>query len=133
LLLVHVIELPEVTPLDAAVPYVDRRAAQILRAGERVAAAHDRRVQALTVRARSAGQALLDEMIEKGVDLAVLGSHQNRTMSEILWGTTHQYLTRRAPCRILLDVPARKRRQRANPAVKRSRPSSDSAMINSAA
>lgn len=108
LVLVHVIEIPEVTPLTAPMPDVDREAEQVLRAGADVARRHKRKFRTQVFRARSAGKALLQELKDRKIALAVLGSHHGRSLREVLTGTTHQYLARRAPCRLLLDIPARK-------------------------
>jgi nucleotide-binding universal stress UspA family protein len=108
LLLVHVIELPDTTPLDAEVPDLEKRAQQILRAGERVARRSRMKVNTLILRARSAGRALLDEMKERKIELAVLGSHHGRSLGELFLGTTHQFLVRHAPCQVLLSIPPRK-------------------------
>lgn len=108
LLLVHVIEVPEITPLDAPLPVLDREAEQILRAGADVARRHRRKFHTQILRARSAGKALLGELKERKAALAILGSHHERSLREFLAGTTHQYLARRAPCRLLLDIPPRK-------------------------
>jgi nucleotide-binding universal stress UspA family protein len=108
LLLVHVIELPEITPLNAPIPDLDRQAEQILHVGADVARRHRRKVRTQVMRARSAGKALLEELKDRKVALAVLGSHHGRSLQEYLLGTTHQYLAQRAPCRLLLDIPPRK-------------------------
>ena len=57
--------------------------------------------------ARLAGEALLDELKEKKIDLAVLGYHHKRTLGEMLLGTTHDYLARHAPCHLLMSIPPR--------------------------
>ena len=69
LLLVHIIELPDPTPLDAEVPDLEAMAKKILRAAERVASRSEMKVSGLVLRAHDAGPALLDEMKEKKVDL----------------------------------------------------------------
>ena len=59
----------------------------------------------LVIRAHNAGPALLDEMKEKKVDLAVIGYHHRRTLGEILLGTTAQHLATHAPCHLVIDIP----------------------------
>lgn len=110
LLLVHVIEVPDVTPLDAKLPDLERKAEQVLRAAARVAQHSGREFRTVVLRARAAGRALLDLMREEHMELAVLGSHHGRTVREFLFGTTHQFLARYAPCRILLSIPPAKTR-----------------------
>jgi nucleotide-binding universal stress UspA family protein len=107
LLLVHVIELPDVTPLDAEVPELDKVAGKVLRAAERVVRRHGLKCTSSVYRAHSAGDALLSEMTEKNADLAVFGYHHKRTLGEILLGTSAQYLSSHAPCPVLFLVPPR--------------------------
>lgn len=108
LTLVHVIELPAATPLDAAVPELEAAGKKILAAAARVARRSRMKVETLLLRARSAGQALVDECKERRIELAVVGYHRNRTLGELLLGTTHQYLAKHAPCQLLMSIPPRK-------------------------
>jgi nucleotide-binding universal stress UspA family protein len=105
LLLVHIIELPDPTPLDAEVPDLDAMAKKILRTAERVASRSEMKVSRLVLRAHDAGPALLDEMKEKKVELALIGYHHRRTLGEIVLGTTAQHLASHAPCHLLIDIP----------------------------
>ncbi len=105
--LVHVIELPEPTPLTADVPDLEATAREILERGEQVARRGGMTVHAVTLRAHNAASALLDEMEQNKIELAVLGYHHRRTLGEIILGTTAQHLARHAPCHILLSIPRR--------------------------
>ncbi len=108
LLLEHVIELPDITPLDADVPNLEAAAKKILRAAERVARKSRMKVKTRVVRAHSAGQAILDELKELKADLAVLGYHHGRSVGELLLGTTAKHVAYHAPCHVLLSIPPRK-------------------------
>lgn len=108
LLLVHVIELPDITPLDAEVPDLEATGRRILRTAERVARRSRLKATTLVLRAHSAGAALLDELKTKRMDLAVLGYHHGRTLGEILLGTTAKHIAAHAPCHVLMSVPPRK-------------------------
>ena len=107
LLLVHVIELPDNTPLNAEVPNLEAEARKVLRAGERVARRSRLNVKTLTLRAHSASFALLDELKEKKSDLAVLGYHHGRTLGEVVFGTTAKHLAAHAPCHVVLSISPR--------------------------
>jgi nucleotide-binding universal stress UspA family protein len=109
LVLVQIIELPLATPLDAPTPDLESRARKILRAAERVARHSKMKVKSKLLRARLAGEAILDEMKEEKIELAVLGYHHKRTLEEFFLGTTSQLLIKRAPCPVLLAVPPRKK------------------------
>jgi nucleotide-binding universal stress UspA family protein len=108
LLLVHIIELPDPTPLDAEVPGVDAAAARIIAKGKRVARRNRMKASTLVLRARNAASALLDEMKERKIELAVLGYHHRRTLGEILLGTTARHLANQAPCHVVLSIPPRR-------------------------
>lgn len=108
LLLAHVIELPDPTPLDADVPEMEAEAQRILRAAERVAKRRQIKTRGQVFRAHDAGEALLEEMKQSKIDLAVLGYHHRRTLGEILLGTASQHISRHASCNLLISIPARK-------------------------
>ena len=107
LTLVHVIELPDPTPLDADVPRLEAEAAKILRAGERVAHRGGLRVQTTVLRAHNAGYALIDEMQSGRFELAVIGYHHGRSLGEVLLGTTAQHVAKQAPCHLVCLIPPR--------------------------
>jgi nucleotide-binding universal stress UspA family protein len=107
ILIVHVIELPDPTPLDADVPQLDAVAKGIIQNAERIALQHGMKAGSEVVRAHSAAAAMLDEMKKHEVDLAIVGYHHGRTFGEFLLGTTAQHLARNAPCRVLLSIPPR--------------------------
>jgi len=105
LFMIHVIELPDITPLDADIPQLEAEAEKIIKAAKRVARSSRMNVSAQIVRAHSAGAALLEELQEERIDLLVLGSHRRKTLGEVFFGTTHDYLARRAKCEVLLHIP----------------------------
>jgi nucleotide-binding universal stress UspA family protein len=106
--LVHVIKLPDNTPLNAEVPNLEAKARKILGAGERVARRSGLSAKTLVLRAHSASFALLDELKEKNCDLAVLGYHHGRTLGEVVFGTTAKHLATSSPCHMVLSIPPRK-------------------------
>ncbi len=107
LVLVHVIELPDVTPLDAPVPDLEAAAKKILRTGERVARRSRMKSSTLLLRAHAAGAALLEELKIRKIELAVIGYHHGRTLGEILLGTTAKQLAGHAPCHVVISIPPR--------------------------
>jgi nucleotide-binding universal stress UspA family protein len=113
LLLVHVVELPDQTPLDADVPDLDTTARKILRVGERIARRARLAAKPIIVRSHSAGLALLEELNEKNTDFAILGHHHPHTLGELLFGTTARHVIAHAPCHVLLNISPRERHRRA--------------------
>jgi nucleotide-binding universal stress UspA family protein len=110
LVLVHVVELPDPTPLDADIPDLEAKGRQILDTAAGLALQGGLHVATRLFRARSAGDALLDEITANGIDLAVIGYHHRRTLGELLLGTTASYMARRAPCHLICVVPPHLRR-----------------------
>lgn len=106
---IHIIELPDPTPLDAEVPELEKIALTVLASAQRVARKHRRTIKTKILHARSAGPALVDEIKEGKFDLAVVGYHHKRTLGELLWGSTSQYIARKAPCEMLVHIPAQAR------------------------
>ena len=109
LLLVHVIEIPDLTPLDVGLPALDTNAKKILQAAERVGKRSRMKIKKQVLRAHWAGTGLVEEMKDEKIDLAVLGYHHSRSFGEFLLGTTAQYVARHAPCQVLLNIPKRTR------------------------
>jgi len=105
--LVHIIELPDTTPLDAEIPDLEKTGRKILRAAERVVRRSGLKAETLMFRARQADEALLDEINTRKVELGIFGYHHRRSLTELLLGTVAQHLARHAPCHILLEIPPR--------------------------
>ena len=106
--IVNVIELPPATPLDAPVKDLEDDAKLILKTAERVAKSSRLKVTKLVLRAHWAGDALLDEIKEKKIELAILGYHHRRSFEEVLLGTVAQHVSKNAPCNVLLRIPPKK-------------------------
>ncbi len=108
IMLVHVIELPDNTALDAEVPDLEAAAQEILHVGEHVAQRNHLKARTRVLRAHSASYALLDELKEQKSDLAVLGYHHERTLGEVVFGTTAKHLAEHSPCYVVFGISPRK-------------------------
>lgn len=106
--LVHVIELPDITPLNAEVPGVDAAAARIIAKGKRAARRSKMKAGAFVFRAHNAASALLDEMKQSKIELAVLGYHHRQALGEIILGSTARHVAQHAPCHVVLSIPPRR-------------------------
>lgn len=103
---VHIVEIPPATPIDAQSAVLDAPGRAVERAVKRVARKHPRRKFTVRIlRARDTGRALVAELKEGKFDLMVVGYHHKRSLAELLLGTTAKYLARNAPCRLVMSIP----------------------------
>jgi nucleotide-binding universal stress UspA family protein len=104
----YVVEVPPATPLDARSSALDAPARKVAQAVELARRKFRDRVKLRVLRARDIGRTLVDELKEGRYDLAILGYHHKKTLTEILLGTTAQYVAKHAPCPLLLSIPPRR-------------------------
>ncbi len=97
---IHVVEVPQVLALDADLPDAVAQGEAVLAAAEAAATLHDVEIQADLLQARSAGIAIVDEAVERGVDLILMGAQYRRRHGEFDLGTTLPYVFKNAPCRV---------------------------------
>ncbi len=106
LVALHVIEIPMSTPLDADDEIIDRPGKQILSLARRAASeCSSKSILTSLVRARQAGEAIVDEVKEQGVELLVMGYHQPHRIGEVLLGSVVQYVAHHAPCQVIVQIP----------------------------
>jgi APA family basic amino acid/polyamine antiporter len=98
----HVIRVPLDQPLDAELDIEDDRAAASLEEAQALGADHGVSVRGETVRARSIGEAIVDEATKRGVDLIVLGSAPRWRRQSRFFSPTVEYVLRKAPAEVLV-------------------------------
>ena len=102
----HVVEVPPVTPIDADDEVLDRDGKAILAAAQKVAAEKfSRKITTQLLRAREAGDAILDEAKEQGLSLLILGQGGPHSLGDYLTGSAVRHIGRHAPCRVLVQIP----------------------------
>ncbi len=105
LVVFYVVEVPWSLPLDAHLPDAERIAGDTLARARRIT---DRFNVPLTTRiahARAAGQAIIDEAIETGADILLMGDLPGRA-GETRFNETTNYVFTHAPCEVVIDRPA---------------------------
>ena len=106
---VHIIEVNRSLPLGAVMDDVVERGEQILDEVEKVAASLQLVVETELVQARDTGPALVDEAVEWGADLIVMGLPYKKRFGEFNLGKTVPYVLKNANCRVMLFRENRER------------------------
>lgn len=94
---VYVIEVPRSLPLDADLLAEGQRGEEILERAEKLAAAHDVRLEGDLLQARQAGHVIIDEAIERGADAIVIGLAYHRPYGQFQLGSLVEYVLEHAP------------------------------------
>jgi len=100
----YVIEVERSLPLEAAIDSLRRRAEEILEHAERVAEEEaDYQVDSQLLQAREAGSAIVEEAVQKGADLIVMGFNYKKRFGQFSLGSTLPYVLRNATCRVIVS------------------------------
>ena len=99
---VYVITIKRNLPLDAEIEPEIRAGEGILDRIERVAEEQDYEVETDLLQARDAGPAIVDETVERGVDLILMGVKYKRRFGQFYLGNVVPYVLKNAPCRVIL-------------------------------
>lgn len=107
LIALHVVQIPLATPLEATDKILDQEGKKILREASRIVAGKvPGGISTQLLRARNAGEAIVGEAREQRVYLLVLGHHREHELREFLLGSTARHVAHRAPCRVIIQIPA---------------------------
>ena len=99
---VCVITIKRSLPLEAEIEPEIRKAEEILDQAEIVAEEEGYEAESDVLQAREAGPAIVDEAVERGVDLILMGVPYKRRFGQFSLGTVVPYVLSNAPCRIIL-------------------------------
>lgn len=99
---VHVIEVKRSLPLDADLTEEASSGEDVLTRAERVASDADFRIEGELLQAREAGHAIVDEAMERNVDLILMGAEHKAPLGEYQMGRLTQYVLKAAPCNVWL-------------------------------
>ncbi len=98
----HVIRVPMELPLDAELVDEEERAEASLAEAKMLGADHGVDVEGRTVRARSIGQAIVQEAEDAGADLIILGSAPRWRRQSRFFSPTVDYVLKKAPSEVLI-------------------------------
>ena len=97
---IHVIEVKRTMPLDAELPAEAQRGEEVLNRAEEVAERLDQEIETDLLQARDIGPAIVDDALERGIDLIVLGITYKKRLGDFDLGRTAPYVLKHAPCRV---------------------------------
>ena len=99
---VYVIEVKRSLPLDAVIDSEIHIAEEALARAEDVASDMDYEVETDLIQGRDAGPAIVDEAMDKEVDLILMGFTYKKRFGVFNLGRVIPYVLEEAPCRVLL-------------------------------
>ncbi len=99
---VYVIIIKRSLPLDAEIESEIRKAEGILDHVGSIAEEQDYEVETDLLQAREAGPTIIDEAVERGVDLILMGIKYKRRFGQFSLGDTVPYVLKNAPCHVIL-------------------------------
>ena len=102
LVAIHVVAVPLEKPLDAPMDEAEERAFASLAEARLLASEHDVNVQAELVRARSIGEAIVQESRNHRADLIVVGSAPRWRRQSRFFSPTVDYVLRNADCEVMV-------------------------------
>ena len=97
---IHVIEVNRTLPLDAELHEEAERGEEFLSRAEAVAEKAGLLIETDLLQARDVGPAIVDEAIERGIDLIMIGITYKKRFGEFDLGKTAPYVLKNAPCRV---------------------------------
>jgi nucleotide-binding universal stress UspA family protein len=99
---VHVIPVERSLPLDSEIESEIGRADSILAHTELLAQEQGCRIETDLLQAREVGPAIIDEAIEREVDLILIGVSYKKHFGQFSLGDVVPYVLKNAPCRVIL-------------------------------
>ena len=98
----YVIEVKRSLPLDAVIDSEIEKAEKALTSAEDIAADREYEVETDLIQAREVGPAIVDEVMEREVDLVLMGVTYKKRFGVFSLGRVIPYVLEEAPCRVLL-------------------------------
>ena len=99
---VSVVAIKRALPLDAEIDSEIRRAEDVLDRVQNIAEAEEFEIETDVLQARDVGPAIVDEAVERGVDLIVMGIVYKRQFGQFSLGDVVPYVLKNSPCPVIL-------------------------------
>ncbi|MFC1992953.1 universal stress protein [Chloroflexota bacterium] len=98
----YVVTVKRTLPIEAEIEPEIRKAEEVLDHMESVAEDQDYEVETDILQAREAGPAIVDEAVERGIDLILMGVKYKTRFGQFSLGDVVPYVLKHAPCRVIL-------------------------------
>jgi len=99
---INIITVKRELPLDVTIDSEIQKAEDILTHMERVAQKQTYSIDTDVLQAREVGPAIINEAVERGVDLILMGAWYKMRFGEFNLGEVAPYVLKNAPCRVIL-------------------------------
>jgi nucleotide-binding universal stress UspA family protein len=99
---VSVVTIKRALPLDAEIESEIKKAEEILDRTETVAGEEDFEIETDVLQAREVGPAIVDEAVERGVSLILMGVAYKQSFGQFNLGNVVPYVLKNAPCPVIL-------------------------------
>jgi nucleotide-binding universal stress UspA family protein len=102
ILAVYIIPIARSLPLDAEISDEVRKAENILKSTGEIALKCGFEIETDLLQARNIGPSIIDEAVERRVDLIVMGISYKQHFGQYSLGNVTPYVLKNAPCRVIL-------------------------------
>jgi nucleotide-binding universal stress UspA family protein len=99
---IYVIAVRRTLPLNAQLAPEISRGEEILDRAESAAEEEDYEVETDLLQSREAGPTIIDEAVERGVNLILMGIESKRRFGQFSLGDVVPYVLKNAPCHVIL-------------------------------
>ena len=99
---VSVVAIKRALPLDAEIDSEIRNAESVLDRVESIVEEEDYEVETDIIQAREAGPAIVDEAVERGVDLILMGVTYKQHFGQFSLGNVVPFVLKNSPCPVIL-------------------------------
>ena len=99
---VSIVTIKRTLPLDAEIDSEIQNAENVLDRVETIAEEEDFEVDTDVLQAREVGPAIVDEAVERGVDLILMGISYKRRFGQFSLGNVVPYVLKNSPCPVML-------------------------------
>ena len=99
---VSVVTIKRALPLDAEIESEIKKAEEILNKVEDAAGEEDYQIETDVLQAREVGPAIVDEAVERGVSLILMGIAYKQRFGQFSLGDAVPYVLKNSPCPVIL-------------------------------